>query len=90
MKEASPYDSQGGGEVDLKNHWSDHGTGGALRRGGPLMAGPALSRKERGWEESLVTALSAASGGLAVRMMGLLPALPLNSAESGSEELWEV
>lgn len=60
--------------MDLKNHWSDDGTGGALRREGPLMAGPALSRKERGWEESLVTAPSAASGGLVVRMMGLLPA----------------
>ena len=49
-------------------------------------AGPALSRKERGWGKSLATALSAASGDLAVRRTGLLPAQVALSIVQSVEE----
>ena len=51
-----------------------------------LVAGPAHSRKERGWGKSLATALSAASGDLAVRRTGLLPAQVALSIVQSVEE----
>lgn len=51
-----------------------------------LVAGPAHSRKERGRGKSLATALSAASGDLAVRRTGLLPAQVALSIVQSVEE----
>lgn len=56
--------------MDLNGPWPDDGTGSALRKGRLIEAGPALSRKEKGWGGSLATVPSPASWDSAAGRIG--------------------